>query len=78
MSESAFLRSEYTDHRFNDVENDLNHVSNHINYRYYTDKQFNHSVEPDKIFSAIHSNYRNLPKSFTKISEYLHAFKSKF
>lgn len=79
----VFTRSEYTEHTSYDFENDVdpeNHVFNYINdsCRYYTDEQFNDSVELDKAFSIIHFNCRSLPKNFTKINEYLDTFKSKF
>lgn len=79
----SFLRSEYTDHRIYDFENDVdpeNHVFNHINdsCRYYSEELLNDSVELDKTLSLIHFNCRSLPKNFIKINEFLDSFKNKF
>jgi len=78
----TFSRSEHTEHRFFDFDNDVdpeNHVFNGINdsCRYYTDEKLNDRINLDKTFSLLHFNCRSLLKNFTKISEYLETFKVK-
>lgn len=78
-----FSRAKYTDYKLYDFEYEVdpeNHLFNSINATcdYYTEEQFNDSVNLDNHFSLIHFNCRSLHANFTEIHENLKTLKSKF
>ncbi|KAL7374674.1 hypothetical protein ABVT39_005135 [Epinephelus coioides] len=69
---------QYTDHNTLDTENDIDPDNNFFstinNNCYYTDEQYNQTINTDNKLSIIHFNSRSMYANFSNIKDYLCQF----
>ena len=83
ISPSRLETFAYTEHKAQDMENDIdpeNNLLNNINNscNYFTEEQFNVTCQSEENISIIHFNSRSLYANFLNIKEYLSQFKNPF
>lgn len=75
-----FKTFNHTDHKMYEIENNIdleNHFFNNVNNNcceYYTEEEFNRTVEMEGALSIIHFNSRSLYKNYEQIKDFLWQF----